>query len=64
VEVTSDAAQHVDARDSRALAEAMLRVANDASLRDAMAARGVERALFFTWKRCAELTRIAYERAV
>jgi len=64
VEVTSDAAQHVDARDSRALAEAMLRVANDASLRDAMAARGVERARAFTWKRCAELTRIAYERAV
>lgn len=63
VEVTSDAALHVDARDSRALADAMLRVAHEAPLRDAMSARGVERARLFTWKRCAELTRIAYERA-
>jgi len=63
VEVTSDAALHADAREARALAEAMLRVANDAPLRDSMRAHGVERAQFFTWKRCAELTRNAYEHA-
>lgn len=63
VEVTGVAALHVDAGDARALAEAMLRVANDATVRDAMRSRGVERARFFTWKRCAELTRNAYERA-
>jgi glycosyltransferase involved in cell wall biosynthesis len=63
VEVTGDAALHVDARDARALADAMLRVTNDAPLRDSMRARGLERARAFTWKRCAELTRMAYERA-
>jgi alpha-1,3-rhamnosyl/mannosyltransferase len=63
VEVTGDAALHVDARDARALAAAMVRVATDAPLRDSMRARGLERARAFTWKRCAELTRGAYERA-
>jgi O-antigen biosynthesis alpha-1,2-mannosyltransferase len=63
VEVTSNAALHVDASDARALAEAMLRAANDDAMRDSMRSRGVERARIFTWKRCAELTRNAYERA-
>ena len=63
VEVTGEAALHVDARDARALAAAMVRVASDAPLRDSMRARGLERARAFTWKRCAELTRDAYERA-
>ena len=62
VEVTGDAALHVDARDVEALAKAMQRVANDASLRDSMAAKGLDRARSFTWKRCAEVTRGAYER--
>jgi len=63
VEITGDAALHVDARDADALARAMLRVARDEELRAELAARGVERARSFTWKRCAMLTRIAY-RAV
>jgi glycosyltransferase involved in cell wall biosynthesis len=63
VEVTGDAALHADARDARMLAEAMLRVARDASLRAQLAARGVERARAFTWKRCAERTVEAYEEA-
>lgn len=63
VEVTGVAALHVDASDVRALSEAMLRVANDATVRDSMRSRGVDRARFFTWKRCAELTRSAYDRA-
>jgi glycosyltransferase involved in cell wall biosynthesis len=60
VEITGDAALHVDARDADALARAMTRVANDASLRASMIARGVERARMFTWKRCAMLTRDVY----
>jgi glycosyltransferase involved in cell wall biosynthesis len=60
VEITGDAALHV--RDDE-LADAMLRVARDESLRASMIARGLERARFFTWKRCATLTRDAY-RAV
>jgi glycosyltransferase involved in cell wall biosynthesis len=60
VEITGDAAMHVDALDARALADAMLRVARDASLRDSLSARGVERAKLFTWMRCATLTRDVY----
>ncbi|HEV7767133.1 MAG TPA: glycosyltransferase family 1 protein [Thermoanaerobaculia bacterium] len=60
VEVTSDAALHVDARDVRALADSMLRVARDEELREQLAKNGIDRARIFTWKRCAELTRDAY----
>jgi len=60
VEVTEDAALHVDARDVRALAAAMLRVSRDASLRAELGARGLRRTHAMTWKRCAELTRNAY----
>ena len=61
VEITADAALHVEARDAAALAAAMLRVAGDRALRDSLASRGLERARAFTWKRCAERTRDAYE---
>jgi len=64
VEVTGAAALHVDAHDIDALADAMLRVAGDASLRDSLAHRGADRARRFTWKRCAEMTRDAYESAI
>lgn len=64
VEITGDAALHVDANDPRALADAMLRMANDHELRETLAARGVERARFFSWNRCAELTRSAYRTAL
>ena len=63
VEVTGDAALHVDARSAERIAEAMTRVARDASLRESLAARGVARARFFTWKRCAEAVKNAFERA-
>jgi alpha-1,3-rhamnosyl/mannosyltransferase len=63
VEITGDAAMHVDARSIDALADAMTRVAGDASLRDSLAARGLQRARFFTWKRCADAVRDAFERA-
>jgi glycosyltransferase involved in cell wall biosynthesis len=63
VELTGDAALHVDARDADAMAEAMRRVANDALLRAQLGSKGAERARDFTWKRCAEETRKAYEEA-
>lgn len=64
VEITGDAALHVDARDDAALTKAMLRVARDASLRDRLGANGAARARLFTWKRCAEAARAAYESAL
>jgi glycosyltransferase involved in cell wall biosynthesis len=62
VEVTGEAALHVDAADVQALAKAMQRLVDDGALRDSLAAKGLERARSFTWKRCAEITRSAYER--
>ena len=60
VEITGDAALHVDARSVAAIADAMTRVMRDETLRGSMIARGVERAAAFTWRRCAELTREIY----
>jgi len=62
VEVTGDAALHVDARDVDAIARAITSIANDASLRTQLASRGIERAREFTWRRCAERAREAYEK--
>ena len=64
VEVTGDAALHVDVRDVDALASAMVRVANDDAFRTALGSLGIERARRFTWSRCAEITRAAYRAAV
>jgi len=63
VEVTGDAALHVDA-EPRALAAAMQRLLDDEDLRRAMSLRGRERARTMTWTRCAELTRAAYRDAI
>lgn len=60
VELTGDAALHVDPLSVDAIREAMLRVRDDATLRDELARKGRERARAFTWRRCAELTRAAY----
>ena len=64
VEVTGDAALHVDARDTHALAAALKQVIDDAALRAALGARGRERATALTWTRCAELTRRVYRDAL
>ena len=61
LEITGDGALHVDARSIEALAGAMRRVATDPSLRESLARKGIERASLFTWKRCAEVTRKAFE---
>ena len=63
VEITGDAALHVDARDVDALADAMRRVANDDELRAQLSSRGVERARLFSWRRCAEITREVFRAA-
>lgn len=60
LEVTGDDALHFDARSAPALAEQMLRLANEPGLRDRLAAGGRERAAGFTWRRCAEQTRAVY----
>lgn len=63
VEITGDAALHVDPHSPEELAEAMWRLATDSDLRERLAGRGPLHAGAFTWKRCAEQTRAVY-RAV
>jgi len=60
VEITNDAALHVDANSIDAIADAMARVMHDATLRATMIASGLDRAKTFTWRRCADLTREIY----
>ena len=60
VEVTGDAALHVDAGETGAMAAAMRALIDDPGRRDELAQRGVERARAFPWRRCAELTRAIY----
>ncbi len=60
MEVTGDAALHVDARDVRSITDAMLRVMHDVEVRARLGANGIARARLFTWKRCAEITRDVY----
>ena len=64
VEISGDAALHVDGQSIDAIADAMKRVMNDSALRASMIARGVERAATFTWRRCAEMTREIYRAAI
>lgn len=64
IEVTGDAALHVDAHDVDAMARAITSIATDASLRAQLRSRGIERASEFTWRRCAEQAREAYRRAM
>jgi glycosyltransferase involved in cell wall biosynthesis len=60
VEVTGDAALHIDANSIDAIADAMTRVMVDTTFRAWMIARGLDRAKTFTWRRCADLTREIY----
>ncbi len=63
VEITGDAALHVDARDIDALADAMQRIASDDALRATLGARGAERARAFTWEKCAAKTIESYRKS-
>jgi glycosyltransferase involved in cell wall biosynthesis len=62
IELTRDAAIHVDAMSVDAIGDAMQRVMRDDSLRQSMIERGLDRARDFTWRRCAEMTREIYRR--
>ncbi|HKO02736.1 MAG TPA: glycosyltransferase family 1 protein [Thermoanaerobaculia bacterium] len=64
IEVTGDAALHVEALDVIAWADAIARIAGDESLRRDLAARGVSRAAGFTWRACAEATLRTYREAL
>lgn len=55
-EVVGEASLLVDPLDPEAVAQAMVRLAEDASLRQALARKGLERAQGFTWERTAEAT--------
>jgi len=52
-EVTGDAGVCVDLEADGALADALVRVTSDATLRDGLVARGLEHARTFTWERAA-----------
>ncbi|GIV97635.1 MAG: glycosyl transferase family 1 [Herpetosiphonaceae bacterium] len=55
-EVVGDAALLVDPTDPAAIAEAILRLCGDTGLRAELAARGIERARLFSWRRTAHET--------
>jgi len=63
MEVASDAAIHVEATDTRALAEAMTAVAAAPKKFTAMRERALDRAKLFSWQRTAERTREVYDAA-
>ena len=64
VEITADAALHVDAQDTAAIAGAMRTLLHDAALRATLIARGKQRASHYTWTACAQKTRATYEAAM
>jgi glycosyltransferase involved in cell wall biosynthesis len=64
MELTADAAMHVPARSVATIADAMLRMARDASMRTMLIDRARRRIADFTWERCARLTRDAYRAAI
>src|SRR5512141_1483071 len=59
-EVVGDAASLVDPYDCAALAQALVRVAEDPGLRAHLRARGLARARSFSWTTCAETTLAVY----
>lgn len=64
LEVTGDAALHVDPHSAEELADAMQRMAADPDLRARLAEAGQARAQTFRWSRCAELTRDVYRQVL
>jgi glycosyltransferase involved in cell wall biosynthesis len=61
-EVAGDAALLVNPESGEELAEAMVRVLRDASLRETLRAKGFERARQFTWERAAKQTVAVYKQ--
>ena len=63
-EVAGDAALLFDPHDEAAIAEALRRLLDDATLREQLRVRGLARAGEFTWQRTARLTLESYRRAL
>jgi glycosyltransferase involved in cell wall biosynthesis len=63
-EVAGEAALLFDPRDEAAIAGALLRLLDDAVLREQLCARGLARAGEFTWQHTARLTLASYCRAL
>lgn len=63
-EVAGDAALLVDPRSAEEIADAMARLRSDSELRLSLRARGLARAKEFSWKRAAQQTCLAYQRAL
>lgn len=63
-EVVGDAGLLVDPLSVEALREAMERILGDAALREALSARGLERARTFSWERCAQETLAVFDQAL
>jgi len=63
LEVSGDAAIHVEAQDTAALVEAMWTVAASPENFAAIRAKAVKRAAQFSWQKTARLTREVYDRA-
>lgn len=61
-EVTGDGALHVEVDTEGALADALVRATTDEQLREALIARGRERAATFTWERAARQVLDVYQR--
>lgn len=61
-EVTGDASLLFDGTNHLELANLMTRLLNDACLRRSLSERGEQRALTFSWERCATQTIACYER--
>jgi glycosyltransferase involved in cell wall biosynthesis len=63
-EVGGDAILYFPPGDAAALGAQMLRILGDSSLASTLAARGIDRAASFTWRRTAEGTRDIYRRTL
>ncbi|HEO70489.1 MAG TPA: glycosyltransferase family 1 protein, partial [Candidatus Hydrogenedentes bacterium] len=63
-EVVGDAGLLVEPTDTDAIADGMLRLAEDEALRERLAAAGPERAAGFTWRKTAEATNQVYWKAL
>ena len=63
-EVAGDAALIVEPTDVDALRDALDRLLHDASLRDDLSARGIDRVRRFSWERTAQETLAVYRRVV
>ncbi|MEY4745222.1 MAG: hypothetical protein RL272_1167 [Candidatus Parcubacteria bacterium] len=63
-EILDDAARYFDPGDEDDMARAFAEVADDAGLRESLAAKGGARAATFDWMRCARMTKAVYDKAL